>query len=166
MRAAMSDQARPQNPAAPMDDQLPVPIDPGDAADLVWAEFCGQFRSYDRNARKNRLAYQCSKVSAIVIAAAVTVCAAIGVLAWVTATLAALVVVLEGLQQMFQWQRNWIEYRRTAETMRQHGLAFAARTGAYAGDERRERLAGLLREMALTENQAWAEGIAGKHPAG
>jgi hypothetical protein len=67
---------------------------------------------------------------------------------------------------MFQWQRNWIEYRRTAETMRQHGLAFAARTGAYAGDERRERLAGLLREMALTENQAWAEGIAGKHPAG
>lgn len=158
----MSEQTQSQTVVVPMDDQLPVPIDPGDAADLVWAEFCGQFKNYDHSATNNRLAYQWSKVSAIVIGAAVTVCAAISVMAWVTATLAALLVVLEGMQQMFQWQRNWIEYRRTTETMRQHGLAFAARTGAYAGDDRRERLAGVLREVALTENQAWAEGIAGK----
>src|SRR5664279_1602304 len=143
----MSEQEQSQNVVVPMNDQLPVPTDPGDAADLVWAEFCGQFKSYDRSASRSRLAYQWSKVLAIAIAAAVTVCAAIGAVAWVTATLAALVVVLEGLQQMFQWQRNWIEYRRTAESMRQRGLAFAARTGAYTGPDRRDRLAGVLQEV-------------------
>lgn len=149
-----------QNPLAPMDDRLPIPGDPYDAADLVWAEFCGQFTIYDRAATRNRLAFQWSKVAAIVLAAAVTVCAALGVFGWVTASLAAVLVVLEGLQQMFQWQRNWIEYRRTAETMRQHGLAFAARTGAYAGADRRDRLAGVLLDVALTENKTWADGIA------
>jgi hypothetical protein len=145
------------NPIVPMDDRLPIPCDPQDAADLVWAEFCGQFASYDRAATRNRFAFQWSKVAAIVIAAAVTVCAASGVFGWVTASLAAVLVVLEGLQQMFQWQRNWIDYRRTAETMRQHGLAFAARTGAYATADRRDRLAGVLLEVALTENKTWAE---------
>ena len=148
-----------RNPLAPMNDRLPIPADLQDAADLVWAEFCGQFASYDRAATRNRLAFQWSKVAAIVIAAAVTVCAASEVLGWVTASLAAVVVVLEGLQQMFQWQRNWIEYRRTAETMRQHGLAFAARTGTYAAADRRDRLAGVMSEAAQAENKTWAEGM-------
>ena len=95
-----------------MGELLPEPIDAVDAHDLVWKEFRAQFAQYCKGARNNRRAYQISKVSAIVIGAAVTVCAAVGVIAWLTATLAAGVVVLEGLQQMFQWQRNWIDYRR------------------------------------------------------
>ena len=72
-----------------MGELLPEPIDAVDAHDLVWKEFRAQFAQYCKGARNNRRAYQISKVSAIVIGAAVTVCAAVGVIAWLTATLAA-----------------------------------------------------------------------------
>ena len=146
-----------------MGDALPEPAYAGDARDLVWKEFSGQFAEYSKGARDNRRAYQFAKVSAILIGAAVTVRAAVGVIAWVTATLAAGIVVLEGLQQMFQWQRNWIEYRRSAEIMREQGLAFAARTGAYAGNDRRDHLAAVMQDVASTENGAWAGRMNGEH---
>ena len=37
---------------------------------------------------------------------------------WITATLGVLAVVLEGVQQLNQWQHNWITYRLTCEALR------------------------------------------------
>jgi hypothetical protein len=139
-----------------MGDQLPSPIDPDDAQHLLWAQYTAQFRDYSHAARANRLAYQSSKVLAIVAAAAVTICAALSAPAWLTATLGGLLVVLEGLQQMFQWQTNWITYRRSAEQMRQHGFAFASGMPPYDGVDRRQQLATLMQTVALTENTTWA----------
>jgi Protein of unknown function (DUF4231) len=139
-----------------MGNDLPDPPDRAEAGPLVWLEFKGQFLQYSRGATNNRLAYQCAKVAAIVLAAAVTVCAALSVTAWITASLGAAVVVLEALQQLFQWQANWISYRRSAETMRQHGLAFAAGMPPYDREDRRQRLAAILQEVARSENTGWA----------
>jgi hypothetical protein len=142
--------------AALMGDQLPTPLDTGDAQHLLWAQFTAQFTDYSRAARTNRLAYQSSKVITIVVAAAVTICAALSAPAWLTASLGGVLVVVEGLQQMFQWQTNWITYRRAAEQMRQHGFAFAAAMPPYGGADRRERLAAEMQTVALTENTTWA----------
>lgn len=148
-----------------MGDDLPEPTDAEDAEHLVWAQFRSQFEEYSRAARNNRLAYQSAKVVAIVVAAVVTICAALSAPAWLTASLGGVLVVLEGLQQMFQWQANWIGYRRSAEQMRQHGMAFAAGMAPYEGPDRRRLLAALMRDVALAENTTWAGRMAGKGPS-
>jgi len=88
--------------------------------------------------------------------AAVTVLAATRASSALTAALAASVVVLEGVQQLFQFQSNWITYRRTAETMRQQAFMYVAQVGLYADKEtRRERLAEFMSEITTTENAGW-----------
>ncbi len=142
--------------------RLPTPTKAEDAEHLVWREFSEQFTEYNVAARNSRLEYQVAKVAAIAIAAAVTVCAGLGVTPWVTASLGAVLVVLEGLQQMFQWQANWISYRRSAETMRQHGFAFAAGMPPYDGPNRLQELAALMQRVASEENGSWGSRMLGK----
>jgi hypothetical protein len=141
---------------------LPEPLDEADARHLVWLEFKGQFVEYERLATTSRVAYQASKVAAIVLAAVVTACAGLDVTPWITASLAAAIVVLEGLQQMFQWQANWVNYRRAAETLRQHGLAFAAGMPPYDTPDRRQQLAAVMHGVAISENSSWAGRMTGK----
>jgi hypothetical protein len=136
-------------------DELPAPSfeePPG----LVWREMAAYFASYSREARKNRLAYQLAKVATLLLAAAVTVLAAIGAPAAVSASLAAAIVVVEGLQQLFQWHANWIAYRASAETLRRHAFAYAARTPPYDADDRADRLANALGQLTERENLGWA----------
>ncbi len=85
---------------------LPTPADPAEAADVLWQQLAAQFRWYDRAATRARRAYYTFKVSAMILAAAVTVLAAVQAPAAVTAALAASVVVLEGVQQVFQFHAN------------------------------------------------------------
>ncbi|EWT00247.1 hypothetical protein N865_16680 [Intrasporangium oryzae NRRL B-24470] len=139
-----------------MGDELPKPTNPDDVTDLVWLAFQSQFAFFSKGSRRNRVAYQSSKVATIVIAAAVTICAALDVRPWVTASLGGLVVVIQGLQQLFQWQLNWVTDRQSSETMRQHGLAYAAMMDPYDGPDRRDRLSKLMRDIALRENRSWA----------
>lgn len=137
-------------------DHLPQPADPGERADVLWQELAAHFRWYGRAATRTRLSYQVLKVAVLVMGAAVTVLAATRASSALTAALAASVVVLEGVQQLFQFQSNWITYRRTAETMRQQAFMYVAQVGPYADTEtRRERLADFMSEITTTENAGW-----------
>jgi hypothetical protein len=61
------------------------------------------------------------------------VVATIGVRAAVPAALGAAVVVLEGLQQLNQYQQNWTSYRSTSEALKHEKYLFLALAGPYAG---------------------------------
>ncbi|MCU1548875.1 MAG: hypothetical protein JWO29_1826 [Arthrobacter sp.] len=136
---------------------LPRPIDPV-AADLLWQEFQAQFQWYDRAATRNRRAYQILKFLTLVAGAAVTVLAALRAPAPVTASVGAVIVVLEGAQQIGRFHFNWINYRATAENMRQHGFLYAAGTAPYSSpDSRRDRLAQFMRRTIVTESGNWAD---------
>jgi hypothetical protein len=65
-----------------------------------------QLRWYDRRAKSHQRWYQRLKVMQILIAAAIPVVAAFGAGADVAGLLGALVVIVEGLQQLFQFQQN------------------------------------------------------------
>jgi len=137
-------------------DHLPQPADPGERTDVLWQELAAHFQWYGRAATRTRLSYQVLKVAVLVTGAAVTVLAATRASSALTAALAASVVVLEGVQQLFQFQSNWITYRRTAETMRQQAFMYVAQVGLYADKEtRRERLAEFMSEITTTENAGW-----------
>jgi Protein of unknown function (DUF4231) len=138
-------------------DSLPQPADTAEQDDILWQELNAQFRWYERAATRNRVSYQVLKVVAMVFGAAVAVLAAAAAPSAITAALAASVVVLEGVQQVFQFHPNWITYRATAETLRQNAFAYLARVGPYASAEsRRDRLAEFMRDVTTKENASWS----------
>ena len=141
-----------------MADALPDPDDPLLSVSPVWSAYRDQFATYSREAATNRVRYQVTRIISLVAAAAVTVCAGLSAAPWVTASLGALIVVLEGLQQVFQWHENWIAYRQAAETMRQHAIDFVSGVAPYDSTDLGQRLAHLAvlrRDVALRESGGW-----------
>ena len=111
---------------------------------------------YDRRAKDHQRWYQRLKVAQIVTAAAIPVVAAFGGGADVAGLLGALVVVVEGLQQLFQFQQNWLRYRSAAQALEAEKHLYLASAGPYARARRpallfAERLEGLL----SSEVSAW-----------
>ena len=144
---------------AKMKGSLPQPIDPT-AVDLLWQEFLAQFRWYDHAATRNRRAYQLLKILALAAGAAVTVLAALGAPPLVTASFGAAIVVIEGCQQIGQFHPTWINYRTSAETMRQHGFFYAAGADPYNDPHtRRDRLAQVMRKTIAAESGTWADTV-------
>jgi Protein of unknown function (DUF4231) len=83
---------------------------------ILWQGLNAQFRWYERAATRNRVSYQALKVVAMVFGAAVAALAAADAPADITAGLAASVVVLEGVQQVFQFHPNRITWLRLNST--------------------------------------------------
>jgi hypothetical protein len=142
-----------------MADELPDPADATLSGTEVWTAYRDQFATYSHGARTNRVAYQTARILSLTAAASVTVSAGLSAAPWVTASLGGLIVVLEGLQQLFQWHENWIAYRQATETMRQHAIDFVSGVAPYDstdGSDRLARLALLRRDVALRESGGWA----------
>jgi hypothetical protein len=139
-------------------DTLPTPPAPDDT-DLLWHQLCAYLAWYEHSAKRARIAYRTTRLVAVVVAAAVTVLAASDAPAVLTASLAAVVVVLEGTQQLFQLQVSWIRYREAAETLRRAGHQYAARVPPYDTADRRARLAELMDVAITSEGRAWTQAM-------
>lgn len=101
--------------------------------DVTLARLDDQIAWYDQKSAYNQRWFKIVKALQLAAAAAVPVVAAIGVRAAVPAVLGAAVVVLEGLQQLNQYQQNWTSYRSTAEALKHEKYLFLALAGPYAG---------------------------------
>jgi hypothetical protein len=84
----------------------------------------------------------------------------------VTAVLGLVILVVEGLQQLNQYQTNWISYRSTCEALRHEKYLFLAGAGPYAKVEQAlpllaDRIEGLISQ----EHAKWlsAQQPPGKH---
>ncbi|MCU1655709.1 MAG: hypothetical protein JWO57_365 [Pseudonocardiales bacterium] len=141
-------------------DTLPAPPDEAERRDLVWKQLNARFHWYDRAANRCRRPYQALKIATLVLGGAVTVLAAIGAPAWLTASLAASIVAAEGTQQLFQLHANWISYRATAEALRQQMFLYSAHVDPYTDPAtRRDRLADVVRAITANENTSWAKAM-------
>jgi hypothetical protein len=133
-----------------------LPAPPEAAEDIVWKELEREFSRYDRGADLARIGYLVLRLVALVVGAIVTVLAAIDAGPGLTASLAAVVVVAEGAQQLFQAHTQWISYRAAAETLRREAFLYVARLAPYDDPTtRRVRLADVLRDVTSSENSAW-----------
>lgn len=75
-----------------------------------------------------------------------------------TAILGASVAILEGLQQLGQYNNLWVSYRATAEQLKHERFLFLARSGPYKGLEEQEAwrlLAERVEEQVSTEHAKW-----------
>jgi hypothetical protein len=107
-------------------------VNPPGIEERVRARLAEELRWYDARARDNQRWYRAIKVAQLVAAALVPVMAGVGVSAWITGGLGSAIVVMEGIQQLYQFQEHWITYRSTWEALRREGLLYDAHAGAYA----------------------------------
>jgi hypothetical protein len=95
---------------------------------------CEQFKFYDHHATYNRVGFLVLKAIQILASATIPIIAMVkpGVQSWVNGVIGAIVLVIEGFQQLLQLQQNWTRYRSTAEGIRRERYLFQARAGPYA----------------------------------
>ena len=112
---------------------------------------------YDRKSRYNQRWFKALKVCQIVTAAAIPVAATGSVPDWIVGAAGALIVVLESLQQLQQYQQNWITYRATCERLKHEQFLYLAKAGPYANAVDPEvLLAERVEGLVSQEHAAWA----------
>lgn len=139
---------------APVPAVLPGDGDPAVAAAQQRLE--KQIDWYDRKSGHAQRWYKRLKVCQLVLAAAIPAAAAVGASPAALGVAGAAIVVLEGLQQLQQYQQNWTTYRATCERLRHEQFLYLALAGPYAEAERpaallAERVEGLVSQ----EHAAW-----------
>ena len=124
----------------------------------TWARLEDQLRWYDERSQAAQRAFKRVKVAQLVLAAGVPVAVASSAPGIVTAALGSLVVVLEGVQQLYQWQTNWVLYRSTHESLDHEKFLYLAQSGPYSGPERHRVLAERVEGLVSQEHAKWTEG--------
>jgi hypothetical protein len=133
-------------------------LDPGGVAhdSPAWSRLEDQIAWYDAKSRHNQHWFKVLKVCQLVTAALIPVAAAESAPAWLLAGAGALILVLEGLQQLQQYQQNWTTYRSTCERLKHEKFLFLAQAGPYAATERSEALlAERVEGLVSQEHAAW-----------
>jgi Protein of unknown function (DUF4231) len=123
----------------------------------AWERLEDQLEWYDRKSGDCQKSYKRVKLIQLVVGATVPVVAGLQISAAVTATLAALVVVAEGAQQLYQWQTNWVQYRSTAEALKHEKYLYLAAAGPYSTEDRQRVLAERLEGLVSQEHAKWTE---------
>ena len=123
----------------------------------TWARLEEQLEWYDRKSGQAQRWFKRLKVLQIVTAAAIPVMAGNSAPAWLVGAAGALIVVLEGLQQLQQYQQNWASYRATCERLKHERFLFLAHAGPYAAAPEPEvLLANRVEGLVSQEHAAWA----------
>jgi hypothetical protein len=122
----------------------------------AWERVEDQIAWYDVKSSFNQRRFKVLKICQIVTAAAIPVAASLSAPLWLIGAGGALIVVLEGLQQLQQYQQNWTSYRATCERLRHERFLFQAHAGPYAAAADpavllAERVEGLVSQ----EHAAW-----------
>ncbi len=94
-----------------------------------YARLESQISWYDKRSGQAQSRYKWFKVIEVGCAALVPLVSQINGIA--TAVLGCVVIVLEALQQINQWQHNWITYRSTCEALRHEKYSYLAHSGPY-----------------------------------
>ncbi len=132
------------------------PVESGGTADVTWERLEDQIRWYDRKSRAAQRSYKWVKVIELVVAASVPPLAALEVSTAVVSIVASLVVVLEGLQHLFQWNEHWIAYRSTCEALKHERYLYLAHAGPYAAaSDPRTLLAERVEGLVSQEHAKW-----------
>ena len=130
---------------------------PATGGDPAWDRLEDQVGWYDRKSSSSQRAYKRTKTAQLILGSAVPVLALMDAPPVVTALVAAVVVVLEGVQQLTQWQSNWVLYRSTAEALKHERFLYLSSAGPYRGEDRSAVLAERVEGLVSQEHAKWTD---------
>jgi len=134
-----------------------------DPADPIFDRLEKEIEWYSGKSSRCQQLYKWLKFVEIVAAAAIPLLAGFDAPVEVLAILGALIVVLEGLQHVNQYQSNWITYRSTCEALKHEKFLYLARAGPYEGERPHSLLAERIESLISQEHAKWVS--ARKEPA-
>lgn len=124
--------------------------------DPTMARLEDQITWYDAKSRAAQRWFKGLKILTIVSAAVVPLAAG---LAWhpvVVGAIGVLIVIAEGIQQLNQYQHNWITYRSTCEALKHEKYLFLAKAGPYeSADDPLKLLAERVESQVSQEHAKW-----------
>ena len=117
-----------------------------------------QIRWYEDKSGYNQRMFKWLKTATIVAAVAIPLCVGLGEkYAIIPGVLGALIALIEGIQQLNQYQQNWITYRSTCEALKHEKYLFLANAGPYAAAENpKALLAERVESQVSQEHAKWA----------
>jgi len=132
--------------------------------DATMARLDDQIAWYDRNSAKSQSRYKILKFTVILAAALIPLLsgsslpfAPQGLPSWVLGGLGALIAIIEGIQQLNQYQTNWISYRSTCESLRHEKYLYLGQAGPYANaGNAHALLAERIETLVSQEDAKWA----------
>jgi hypothetical protein len=68
------------------------------------------------------------------------------------------------VQQLNQWQSNWVLYRSTAEALKHERQLYLAKAGPYRGRDRRSVLAERIEGLVSQEHAKWTDAHHNREP--
>lgn len=116
-----------------------------------------QIAWYDRKSGSAQHWFKRTRLAQVALTACVPVAAYLA-MPPVTAGLGALVLVIETVQQLNQWQHNWITYRSTCEALRHEKYTYLGRVGPYDdldSEGARKVLVERVESLISTEHSKW-----------
>ncbi|MGZ4292328.1 MAG: DUF4231 domain-containing protein [Gaiellaceae bacterium] len=115
-----------------------------------------QINWYEKRSARDQRDFKRLKYVEIVAAASIPVVTVGGVSRLVPAILGGLIVVIEAVLHLNQYQRNWLVYRATAETLKSERALYLAGAGHYAATtDPRALLAERVEGVLTHEHQRW-----------
>lgn len=112
---------------------------------------------YDRRSIDAQWWHKRLKIAAIIAAALVPLTAGFSICPWITGLLGVFIAVIEGIQQLNQYQHNWITYRSTCEALKHEKYLYLATAGPYANVPNPDMLlAERIESLISQEHAKWA----------
>jgi len=120
---------------------------------------------YDKKSSFNQTRFKVFKVAVIIAAALIPLLSASqlpfapsnGVPNWVLGALGAFIAIVEGIQQINQYQANWISYRSTCESLKHEKYLYLGQAGPYAtAANSHALLAERIESLVSQEHAKWA----------
>jgi len=115
-----------------------------------------QIAWFDRQSSWNQRWFKALKVVQIIAGALIASFAPFreGALRYLMGILGVVVVILESLQGLYQFQHYWIQYRTTSEGLKREKYLWLAKAGPYASAERPDALLAERVEALLSQEHA------------
>lgn len=116
-----------------------------------------QISWYDRKSRANQKWFKALRTVSIIAGAAIPITSLMRVEPpLITAGIGFLIVVVEGLQQLNQYQSNWMSYRATCEALKHEKFLYAALAGPYTSSQNAlTLLAERIESLVSQEHAKW-----------
>ena len=133
--------------------------------DVTLARLNDQIAWYDSRSSQNQSYYKTLKIVVIAAAALIPLLSGLqlpsvlpsGVPGWVLGALGAAIAIIEGIQQVNQYQANWISYRSTCEALKHEKYLYLGNAGPYAAAVKpHELLAERIESFVSQEHAKWA----------
>jgi len=117
-----------------------------------------QINWYDQKSQFNQSRYKIYKVAVILVAAIIPFAAGMGasssLIPYITGGLGVVIILLEGLQSLNQYQTNWTNYRSICEGLKHEKYLWLAKAGSYSSASEPDKLLAERIESLISQEHA------------